>query len=174
MGVFIGIDPGVNGALALYDPEGPPRGNLVVEDIPVTRWRTGTKKHHKVDLHAFSEIIERWAAFDITLAIVEDVSAMPKQGVTSTFNFGFTTGVCNMVLVAHKVPIERVRPHAWKKALGLVGQDKDASRAVAAQQMPWHAYKWNRKKDDGRAEAALLALYGSRLHEKNLIEEGIC
>jgi crossover junction endodeoxyribonuclease RuvC len=88
---------------------------------------------------------------------------MPAQGITSAFNFGFTTGVLHGALAGNQIPMVLVPPSVWKRAYGLIGQDKDASRLAASRLAPAFAQHWPLKKHDGRAEAFLLAHYGSQL-----------
>ncbi|NDC04371.1 MAG: hypothetical protein EBZ81_15760 [Betaproteobacteria bacterium] len=93
-----------------------------------------------------------------TVAVVEQVNAMPGQGVSSMFSFGQAYGVVLGVLAGLSIPATAVTPAIWKKALKL-NSGKDAARAKAAQLWPSHAGEFKRVKDDGRAEAALLAYY---------------
>ena len=91
---------------------------------------------------------------------------MPKQGVASSFTFGRTLGVAETAAAALGAPVLYLPPATWKKAMGLTS-DKEASRALATSLFPLDAAQWSRKKDDGRAEAALLAHYLSLLHKHN-------
>lgn len=141
--VVIGIDPGVSGAVAAVDAA---TGALVwVEDMPAL------DKH--VNAAALADLLEGEV---IVAAAVEAVHAMPKQGVTSSFNFGRSYGVVLGVLAALDAPVVHVRPTVWKRALGL-NADKSASRRLATETWPAHARQFTRVKDDGRAEAALIA-----------------
>jgi crossover junction endodeoxyribonuclease RuvC len=88
---------------------------------------------------------------------------MPGQGVTSSFNFGFTTGVIHGIIAACGIEIRTVSPQVWKRHFRLLGQPKDASRAEASRRLPQFANLWPLMKHDGRAEAALLAIYGATL-----------
>lgn len=90
--------------------------------------------------------------------VLEDVHAMPKQGVTSSFGFGRTKGVIEGVFAANGRPITYVSPAKWKRALGLT-KDKGASRRRAIELWPDKAALFARVKDDGRAEAALIAYW---------------
>jgi len=93
------------------------------------------------------------------MAIIEQVAAMRGQGVTSMFRFGQSYGATQMAVAAHKIPMQFVTPAKWKSYLGL-SRDKGVSRSLASQRFPKQADLFKRVKDDGRAEAALLALYG--------------
>ena len=94
-------------------------------------------------------------------AFVEQVGAMPKQGVSSTFRFGMAYGIIRGILAARGLPYQLVRPQVWKKAMG-VGRDKDECRLLAARMFPKQADLFVRKKDANRAEAVLIAVYGHK------------
>lgn len=94
------------------------------------------------------------------MAVLEQVHAMPKQGVSSTFRFGQCYGALQMAVVGHGYEVHDVTPQKWKKHFGL-SNDKGVSRSVASQRFPQCAELFKRVKDDGRAEAALMALYGA-------------
>lgn len=100
---------------------------------------------------------------DAPTVIVEKVHAMPKQGVASTFGFGRSLGVIEGVVAGLRWPIVWVTPQAWKKHHGLLRQDKDAARMLALETWPSHADTFRRKKDIGRADAALIGAYGVTL-----------
>ncbi len=159
---YLGIDPGLNGALAVYTPD---PLLLEVMDMPTLLVANAAgKKKHRLDLAALSSCININMRRDapIALAVCEDPNAMPEQGVVSSFNFGYTCGAAHAMLAAHAIPYRLVKPSVWKRAMGLTA-DKDATRFIASQRFPAFAHLWARKKDDGRAEAALLALYASTL-----------
>ena len=101
----------------------------------------------------------------IDAAFIEEVGARPGQGVTSMFSFGTSWGILRGVIAAHFIPAKLVRPQRWKSTLR-VPADKNAARAAASRLMPQHAHQWTRCKDDGRAEAAMIAWYG--LHHGGL------
>jgi crossover junction endodeoxyribonuclease RuvC len=153
--LILGIDPGLSGALAFYDP----KANAVTEihDMPTLE----IKGKKRLELYQMSTLVEKLAR-EIKMAFIEDVGAMPGQGVTSMFRFGFAAGAIQGVIASFMVPMTLVRPGVWKGAMGL-SHDKDASRARASQLFPRESHRWARKMDDGRAEALLLAVFGSRL-----------
>ena len=152
--IILGIDPGLNGALAFYDPQ---HDELEILDMPTLKAGTGGKRI--VDEDVLAREID--CRFDfVTHAFLESVGAMPGQGVTSMFSFGVSFGLLKGVLAANFIPRTLVRPAEWKKALR-VPAAKDGARARASQLLPKHSGKWVRVKDDGRAESALLALFGS-------------
>ena len=157
MKYILGIDPGLSGALALYNPE---TKDVEIVDMPTHEIKVNGKKKRTLDIYALG----RWIDLNMNLikeAIIEEPSAAPGQGVTSMFNFGFSCGVAQAVVAANMIPMTLVRPATWKKALGLTSE-KDLSRRRASMLFPQHIGKWTRAKDDGRAEALLLAYYRSK------------
>ena len=150
--IYIGIDPGFSGAIAFYAP----KENIVsIYDMPVYQ---NAKGKTEINLYELHEILEP-ETDEPHMAIIEQVAAMRGQGVTSMFRFGQSYGVTQMAVAAHKIPMQFVTPAKWKSYLGL-SRDKGVSRSLASQRFPKQADLFKRVKDDGRAEAALLALYG--------------
>lgn len=154
--LIAGIDPGLDGAIALFGPN-----HLTIHDMPTHAITTNGKVRRQLDLYALAEFFKTHAPF-IRLACIEEPSSMPTDGVIQAFKFGFNCAVPQALTAAHAIPMKLVRPSIWKANMGLTG-DKDASRRLASQIMPAFCKLWPLKKHDGRAEAALLALYGSRL-----------
>jgi hypothetical protein len=149
MTIVMGIDPGISGAVAFYFPMVP--GRIAVDDVPVAGGEINV-----------AELARLIRVHRPTLAVIERVSAMPGQGVTSMFNFGRSYGDVRGVIGAMEVPLHFVTPQKWKKHFGL-SSDKEQSRLRAIRMFPAVADSFKRKKDDGRAEAALIALYGSEV-----------
>lgn len=144
----IGVDPGVSGAIAYVTDI----GTLVdVFDMPVVGGQVSAQLLARQDDWSHPNKM-------FGTVVVEDVHAMPKQGVTSSFNFGRSKGVVEGVFAGAGRPIVYVPPGVWKRALHL-SKDKGASRRRAIELWPSHADKFARAKDDGRAEAALIALW---------------
>jgi crossover junction endodeoxyribonuclease RuvC len=168
-----GIDPGLSGAIALYDatPDSERHGTNArfgqIIDMPTHELTINGKKKRRLDLTALARFADTYAK-DIALLVIENVNAAPGQGVTSMFNFGYATGAVTGIFAANFVPLHPVSPQKWKRELGL-SSDKDASRALASRMFPAAAHLWSRKKDDGRAESALLAWYGSKLKERGVV-----
>lgn len=154
MTAVLGIDPGLSGAISLLTDT-----DLFVGDIPTLELRRGGKAKREIDMHALAGMVRDCAIHRPTVW-VELVGAMPGQGVSSVFAFGKAFGLILGVCVSNGLVIEFVSPQRWKKAMGLQTASKDAARARASALLPAHAHKWSRKKDDGRAESALIALYG--------------
>ncbi|HEY0834654.1 MAG TPA: hypothetical protein VGE72_12165 [Azospirillum sp.] len=157
--MILGVDPGLSGALALVSDA----GLECVEDVPTLELRRGGKTKREPDLVRLGAMVGGWAALGIDAAYVEQVNAMPGQGVSSMFAFGKVYGGILGVLAAHCIPTHLVVPGTWKKAVGIKqGAGKDASRAKALQLWPAHGALFARVRDDGRAEASLIGLYGVR------------
>jgi Holliday junction resolvasome RuvABC endonuclease subunit len=155
MSAFIGIDPGIHGALAILTNA--PKYDIQVIDMPTLE----INGRNRVDMHTLLRVLKTWVmVYDIQGVLIEDVGAMPGQA--SMFPFGFACGVAQMAVVAAELPLRLVTPAKWKKHYGLKGgkENKDQSRLLASRMFPTHAHQWARKKDDGRAEAVLLANYG--------------
>jgi len=157
--ILIGIDPGVSGAVAFLNDD---LSLVGVFDMPVMNL---SGKKQQVNASALASIFREILPYQNTnygvdaTAYVEQVHSMPKQGVASSFNFGDSYGVIKGVLGALQIPMVLVSPAVWKKRAGLTGKPKDASRTLAQQLYP--AAPLGRKKDVGRADAILIARYGS-------------
>ncbi len=148
----IGIDPGATGGVALLDTE----GRLVaVDDMP---YLDGS-----VSAPLLADLLrDHQLRFPDAVAWVEKAQSMPRQGVASTFKYGTGFGVILGVLGALQIRTHQVRPAQWKQTAGL-SSDKTASRRRAIELWPMQAGHFARKKDDGRAEAALIAHHGQTL-----------
>lgn len=145
--MVIGIDPGFSGAICFYSSP----DVMKIYDLPLKQYMNRTQ----IDAEAFAKLIKQTAR-QIDFAVIEDVHAMPGQGVTSMFRFGYNAGILLGVLCALNIKVLRLKPAAWKSALGL-GRDKKASLALAIKYFPKYRDDFKRARDDGRAEAALLA-----------------
>lgn len=154
MRYYLGIDPGLSGALAFYNPLD---GDLKVYDMPTHEIKVSGKKKRTMDIFGLANILDPMAN-EIIVAAVEEVGAMPKQGVTSSFNFGFNAGCAQMAVAAYFIPLKTIRPNVWKAAMGIT-RDKNEARRQASRLLPKHSNLWPLVKHDGRAEAAMLAYY---------------
>ncbi|MFO1126474.1 MAG: hypothetical protein U1E25_15110 [Methylocystis sp.] len=144
---ILGVDPGLSGALAFYFSA---HAELIAcEDMPSV--------DGNIDAATLAARIRQMSP---DFAIVERVAAMPKQGVASTFKFGASYGSIIGVIAALGIPYELVTPTRWKRHFRL-GADKEEARALALRTWPARSELFERKKDHGRAEAALLARYGA-------------
>ena len=151
---LIGIDPGASGAIVVIENGEP------IEWMLMPTMKVGSTT--KVNAAALANfILCATDDADGTVARVEHVHAMPKQGVSSSFNFGHSCGVIEGVLGALEISIELVTPQKWKKAAGLIGTEKDAARVKAIQL--WPSWRELDKKGAGQAyaDAALIARYGA-------------
>lgn len=160
--IICGIDPGKHGALFLLTPEGRCYTDIA-GTVPVIKKTKKVKE--KIDypmLHA------AWSGA-LTYAdeiFLERVSAMPGQGVTSMFNFGYIAGFMYSMALSSGKKVTFVRPQEWKKEMDLIGAEKEESPRMASKLLPKCAILWPLKKHEGIAEAALIALYGQRLRLK--------
>lgn len=154
--IIAGIDPGKTGALAILHPD----GSAEFFDVP----RIVLKGKNKP---AWSQWAREWCmALDLAvpdMVVIEDIAARPGQGVTSMFTFGRTLGfVHGLVTATTSCPVHFVTPSVWKGKLGLLNSSKGASREKATALYPKSVGLLDRVKDDGRAEAILLAHYGRK------------
>ena len=152
--IIIGIDPGINGAISIIEN----KKILEVYDTPTMI--DGKKNKRQINSAQVTNIIkERLNKDKEVVVVVEQVHAMPGQGVTSMFNFGQSFGVIKGICAALSLPIFFVRPAKWKKYFNLIKTNKDASRTKVIEAYPEISSKLHRKKDSNRADAILIALY---------------
>lgn len=159
MVTVLGIDPGTTGAVARLVQTS--RGvTLDVWDLPSVEVGKGRKR---LSGHLLAEMLRREVLGTPVgpvapqICLLEQVGAMPKQGLSSTFNFGVAVGTIEGVLAACEVPYQHIRPAEWKRKVGLASRDKDEARTRVLQLYPDRAELFRRKCDHNRAEAALLA-----------------
>ena len=153
---IIGIDPGISGAICFFE------NGRVIDIIDMPSMAEGKKNKKQVNGNQlFNEIRSRLIEInrDNVSVVVEQVSAMPGQGVTSMFNFGQSFGVIKGVCSAMQLPIHFVRPSKWKKYFNLIKTSKDASRSRAIEIFPKVSENLKRKKDSNKADAILIASY---------------
>lgn len=152
MGYLIGIDPGIGGAAVILQSRACP--------VPIEWMRMPTLKVGKSSRVDCAQLCRWLQDFDTSEAYVEQVHAMPGQGVTSMFTLGHAAGAVEGMLAALAIPVTLVTPQRWKRGAGLIGTDKDAARSRAIQLWPrWGALG---KKGEGQAlaDAALIARFG--------------
>lgn len=144
------IDPGLSGAISFYFPAAPER--VAVDDMPVAAG--------EIDVAALARRVRQ---FSPSLAIVEQVGPMPRDGVRQAFGFGGAYAAARATVTLCEVPLRLVTPTTWKRHHGLVGKDdpKEAARALALRLFPASAERFERKKDHNRAEAALIASFAA-------------
>jgi hypothetical protein len=169
MGLFLGVDPGVSGAVCAYDSE---TREIRFADTPIVTVKSGKTFKNQMDPHAASLLLQALSSGQEVLVTIEKVAPMPSiqteegeerrtMGVTSSFNFGMGFGMWIGICAALQLPYELVHPATWKsKLLAGMARGKDASRVKAMQLFPQTAKDLARKRDHGRADALLLAVYG--------------
>jgi hypothetical protein len=146
----MGIDPGIDGALAILDYQDK---TVEVIDIPTL----GEAKQREVDAGWLLGWVLRGCVDHI---YCEAVHSMPEQGVASSFKFGLAVGQLRAVMQCSRVPFSLITPQTWKKHFGLKGSDKEKSRQLALRLFPHAASDLQRKMDHQRAEAILIAAFG--------------
>jgi len=164
--LYVGIDPGLSGAIAVFDLK---NGKLTIHDMPTMEIRVGKSNKNVISERQLVTILDEPKG---AVAFCEKVNAMPGQGVTSMFNFGMGFGIVRGVLAALGYGYTLVTPAQWKKKLG-VPQGKDGSRHRAMELFPAYAELFRRKKDDGRAEAALIAYWGAVHFDGKKFQENV-
>ena len=151
---IIGIDPGLSGGIAILDD----LKIFDIYDMPIMS--EGKKNKNQLNSAQLVNIIKKnLIPNGNTFLIVEQVSAMPGQGVTSMFNFGQTFGSIKGICAALNLPIFFVRPSKWKKHFDLINSSKDASRTKVIEMYPSISPRLSKKKDVNKADAILIARY---------------
>lgn len=157
---YIGIDPGLDGGLAYISLD------AVVYSTPtITRTKAkGTKREYNIQ--AMRELLQRIKnQTSVVTCYLESVHAMPGQGVTSMFSMGQGFGIWQGLLAGLQISFELVTPQRWKGVmLDGTGKDKEASRLTALRMFPILSEDLALKKDEGKAEALLIAAYGKRIN----------
>ena len=154
--LIIGIDPGITGAICFIED------GEIKDVIDMPTMASGNKNKKQVNgSQIFNEISLRIQSYksDNINVVVEQVSAMPGQGVTSMFNFGQSFGVIKGICSAMQLSIHFVRPAKWKKYFNLIKTEKDASRTKAIEVFPYISHHLSRKKDSNKADAILIASF---------------
>ena len=162
---IIGIDPGLSGGIAILED------NIikVLFDMPVMS--DGKKNKRQLNSALLVKLIkDNIKDTEDTVMVVEQVNAMPGQGVTSMFNFGQTFGAIKGICAALGLPISFVRPAKWKKHFELINSSKDASRTKAIEMYPSIAVKLSKKKDVNKSDAVLIARYYSETRFKEEVK----
>ena len=154
--LIIGIDPGISGSICFFED------GKILEVIEMPTMTEGKKNKKQVNgSQIYNEILKRinkHQNHDVRV-IVEQVSAMPGQGVTSMFNFGQSFGILKGICSAMQLPMYFVRPAKWKKYFGLINSEKDASRTKAIEIFPYFSSQLSKKKDSNKADAILIASF---------------
>ena len=153
---IIGIDPGISGAISFFED------GKILDVIDMPSMAEGKKNKKQVNgAQIYNEVLKR---INNNLrqnirVVIEQVSAMPGQGVTSMFNFGQSFGILKGICSAMQLPMFFVRPAKWKKYFGLINSEKDASRTRAIEMFPYFSSNLSKKKDSNKADAILIATF---------------
>ena len=162
MMLIIGIDPGITGAICFFEDR------KIIDLIEMPNMAVGKKNKRQVNgAQIYNEIFERIKNYnkkDIKV-VIEQVSAMPGQGVTSMFNFGQSFGVLKGICSAMQLPMYFVRPAKWKKYYNLINSKKDASRTKVIEIFPYISMQLSKKKDSNKADAILIASFFYETHQ---------
>ena len=163
--LIIGIDPGISGSICFFDD------GKIMDVVEMPNMTEGKKNKKQVNgaqiFHEISTRIKDIKKENIKV-VIEQVSAMPGQGVTSMFNFGQSFGILKGICSAMQLPMYFVRPAKWKKYFGLINSEKDASRTRAIEMFPYFSSQLSKKKDSNKADAILIASF---YHETFKLEE---
>jgi|TARA_A100001234_G_scaffold210588_1_gene210471 crossover junction endodeoxyribonuclease RuvC len=154
--LIIGIDPGISGSICFFED------GRIIDVIEMPTMTDGKKNKRQVNgSQVYNEISKRIKKIDKKdiKVIIEQVSAMPGQGVTSMFNFGQSFGILKGMCSAMQLPMYFVRPAKWKKYFNLINSEKDASRTKAIEIFPYYSTNLSKKKDSNKADAILIASY---------------
>ena len=154
--LIIGIDPGLSGSICFFED------GKILDVIEMPTMTEGKKNKRQVNgSQVYNEISKRVEQIDKKdiKVIIEQVSAMPGQGVTSMFNFGQSYGILKGICSAMQLPMYFVRPAKWKKYFSLINSEKDASRTKAIEIFPYFSLNLSKKKDSNKADAILIASY---------------
>ena len=152
--IIIGIDPGVSGAICILTD------GKITEIYEMPTMIDGKKNKKQVNGAEVTNIINKELINEKDInVVIEHVSAMPGQGVTSMFNFGQSFGVLKGICAALKLPVHFIRPVKWKKHFNLINTEKDASRTKVIEVFPYISSKISKKKDSNKADAILIARF---------------
>ena len=153
---IIGIDPGMSGSICFFED------GKILDVIEMPTMTDGKKNKRQVNgSQIYNEISSRINKIEKKniRTVIEQVSAMPGQGVTSMFNFGQSFGILKGICSAMQLPMYFVRPAKWKKYFGLINSEKDASRTRAIEMFPYFSSQLSKKKDTNKADAILIATF---------------
>ena len=154
--IIVGIDPGIAGAICFFSD------GKVIDVIDMPTMAEGKKNKKQINgPQIYNEILQRIEGMNKKeiAVVIEQVSAMPGQGVTSMFNFGQSFGVLKGICSAMQLSMHFVRPAKWKRFFNLINAEKDASRTKAIEIFPYISTQLSRKKDANKADAALIASF---------------
>ena len=154
--IIVGIDPGISGSICFFE------NGKIIDVVEMPTMIEGKKNKRQVNgSQVYNEISKRINKSEKhnVRVVIEQVSAMPGQGVTSMFNFGQSFGILKGICSAMQLPLYFVRPAKWKKYFGLINSEKDASRTRAIEIFPYYSSQLSKKKDSNKADAILIASF---------------
>mgnify|MGYP000644192058 CR=1 FL=1 len=161
--LIIGIDPGITGSICFFED------GKILDVVEMPTMTEGKKNKKQVNgSQIYNEISFRIKTYEKKniKVVIEQVSAMPGQGVTSMFNFGQSFGILKGICSAMQLPMYFVRPAKWKKYFNLINSQKDASRTRAIEIFPYFSTQLSKKKDSNKADAILIASFYYETHQK--------
>ena len=154
--IIIGIDPGLSGSICFFE------NGKILDVVEMPTMTDGKKNKKQVNgSQIYNEILKKISHLDKSevKVVIEQVSAMPGQGVTSMFNFGQSFGILKGICSAMQLPVYFVRPAKWKKYFNLINSEKDASRTRAIEIFPYFSSQLSKKKDSNKADAILISSF---------------
>ena len=161
--LIIGIDPGISGSICFFED------GKILDVLEMPTMTDGKKNKRQVNgSQIYNEIkkkIDVVSEEDIRV-VIEHVTAMPGQGVTSMFNFGQSFGILKGICSAMRLPMYFVRPAKWKKYFNLINSEKDASRTRAIEIFPYFSSQLSKRKDNNKADAILIASFFYETYQK--------
>ena len=158
---IIGIDPGLSGAIAVLE------NNKVLSIFEIPVMSEGKKNKRQLNSAQLVKLLkDNISENEEVSVVVEQVNAMPGQGVTSMFNFGQSFGILKGICSAMHLPVYYVRPAKWKKYFNLINSEKDASRTRAIEIFPYFSSQLSKKKDNNKADAILIASFFYETYQK--------
>ena len=161
--LIIGIDPGISGSICFF------QDGVIKDVVDMPTMIEGKKNKKQVNgSQIFNEISEKIKNIDKKniKVVIEHVTAMPGQGVTSMFNFGQSFGILKGICSAMQLSVYFVRPTKWKKYFNLINSEKDASRTRAIEIFPYFSSQLSKKKDNNKADAILIASFFYETYQK--------
>ena len=154
--IIIGIDPGISGSICFFED------GKIIDVIEMPTMTDGKKNKRQVNgSQIYNEIKKKIVNYENQniRVVIEQVSAMPGQGVTSMFNFGQSFGILKGICSAMQLPMYFVRPAKWKRYFSLINSEKDASRTKVIEMFPYFSSQLSKKKDSNKADAILIASF---------------
>tara|TARA_B100001996_G_C18491210_1_gene527692 strand:+ start:282 stop:776 length:495 start_codon:yes stop_codon:yes gene_type:complete len=154
--LIISMDPGISGSICFFED------GKIIDVVEMPTMIEGKKNKKQVNgAQIYNEISHRITNLkkENIKVVIEQVSAMPGQGVTSMFNFGQSFGILKGICAAMQLPMYFVRPAKWKRYFNLINSEKDASRTKAIEIFPYFSSQLSKKKDSNKADAILIASF---------------